>query len=46
MEQGMTNKSKIYAKTAEELQVPAPTVRRVAMDLREKLKRHLEVLQV
>lgn len=46
MERGMTNKSEIYSKTVEELNVPAPTVRRVAKDLRDKLKRHSEILQV
>lgn len=46
MDNGMTDKSKIYAKVVEELGVPPPTVRRVAGDLRKKLANYADILRV
>lgn len=46
MESGMTNKSEIYARVVKDLNVPPPTVRRVAGDLRKKLSRYADILKV
>ena len=46
IDMGMTDKSEIFTKVVEELNVPRPTVRRVARDLRDNLARKIEILKV
>lgn len=42
---GLTDKLKIYDKVEEQLDVPRPTVRRVARDLRTKYQKRIDLLQ-
>ena len=46
IDQGMTDKSEIFTKVVDELNVPRPTVRRVARDLRSKLENYAKILKV
>lgn len=45
MDQGMTDKQDIYTKIVRDLNVPRPTVRRVARDLRIEMLRKIDILQ-
>lgn len=45
MDQGMTDKQDIYTKIVSDLNVPRPTVRRVARDLRIEMLRKIDILQ-
>ena len=45
LEKGFTDKQDIYTKVVEELNVPRPTVRRVARDLRNELLLKIKILQ-
>ncbi len=45
LESGMTNKNEIYRKVVDELDVPRPTVRRIARDLRSKYLERIRILQ-
>lgn len=42
---GITDKSEIYTEIVEDLQVPRPTVRRVAHDLKKELIAKVRVLE-
>lgn len=45
MDQGMTDKQDIYTKVVRDLDVPRPTVRRVARDLRIEMLKKIDILQ-
>lgn len=45
MDQGMTDKQDIYTKVVNDLNVPRPTVRRVARDLRIEMLKKIDILQ-
>ena len=45
MDQGMTDKQDIYTKVVHDLNVPRPTVRRVARDLRIEMLKKIDILQ-
>ena len=45
MDKGVTDKQDIYTKVVDELGVPRPTVRRVAIDLRTELLQKIQILQ-
>jgi hypothetical protein len=45
LDKGLTDKQDIYSKVVEELNVPRPTVRRVARDLRNELLTKIKILQ-
>jgi len=42
---GMTDKQEIFTMIVEELNVPKPTVRRIARDLRNKYVNRIKILQ-
>ena len=46
MDMGMTNKQDIYVKVVRDLDVPRPTVRRVARDLKSDLLKEIATLQM
>ena len=45
IDQGLTSKQEIYSKIVDDLDVPRPTVRRVASDLRNELMEKIKILQ-
>lgn len=45
LDSGMTSKEKIYSEVVSELNVPRPTVRRIARDLKNKYLERIGVLQ-
>lgn len=45
IEDGLTDKQEIYSKVVDDLNVPRPTVRRVARDLRNELLAKIQILQ-
>ena len=45
MDKGMTDKQEIYTKVVNDLNVPRPTVRRVARDLRIEMLKKIDILQ-
>jgi len=45
LNKGLTDKQDIYTKVVDELNVPRPTVRRVARDLRTELLEKIKILQ-
>ncbi len=45
IEQGITDKQDIYTKIVTDLEVPRPTVRRVARDLRLDMLKKIDILQ-
>lgn len=45
LEKGMTDKNEIYTKVVDDLNVPRPTVRRVARDFRDKLQGKINILE-
>ncbi len=45
LESGMTDKQEIFTMIVEELNVPRPTVRRIARDLRSKYTERIRILQ-
>lgn len=45
LDQGIRDKQVLYSKVVEELNVPRPTVRRVARDLRTEYAQKIKILQ-
>ena len=45
LDEGVTDKQDIYSKVVDKLDVPRPTVRRVAGDLRNELLKKIKILQ-
>ena len=45
LESGMTDKQEIYSRIVVELNIPRPTVRRIARDLRNKYLERIRILQ-
>ena len=45
LDSGMTSKEEIYSEVVSELNVPRPTVRRIARDLRNKYVERIRILQ-
>jgi len=45
IDNGVTDKNELYTKVVEKLEVPRPTVRRVARDLRNELLEKIQILQ-
>ena len=45
LDEGVTDKQDIYSKVVDKLDVPRPTVRRVARDLRNELLTKIKILQ-
>ncbi len=45
LDQGIRDKQVLYSKVVEELNVPRPTVRRVARDLRTEYAEKIKILQ-
>ena len=45
LDKGITDKQVIYTKVVDELEVPRPTVRRVARELRNELLLKIKILQ-
>ena len=45
LNKGLTDKQDIYTRVVDDLDVPRPTVRRVARDLRTKYQKHIQFLQ-
>jgi len=45
LDEGVTDKQDIYTKVVDKLDVPRPTVRRVAGDLRNELLEKIKILQ-
>jgi len=45
LDSGMTNKHEIYNQVVSELNVPRPTVRRIARDLRNRYLERVRILQ-
>jgi len=45
LDKGLTDKQDIYTKVVDDLNVPRPTVRRIARDLRTKYQTYIQILQ-
>lgn len=45
LDKGLTDKQDIYQKVVDDLNVPRPTVRRVARDLRTEYLQKIQILQ-
>ena len=45
LDRGLENKDDIYSNIVKELEVPRPTVRRVARELRNEILQKIEILQ-